>query len=173
MGDKCSKMLCVGSVRVRCRMSVFCILHSLRSSCVWRKNSKAIIHDLEHTVYLLCYIKIDHCSLFVSLIGSVGFSHRRRDSIHHLEAVYEQDSDIPPKITNRPISLHPADVVLLSSALILTHWEIRANHKCLNCSNAQINPVPHCLATENYFKFLWNIWQVSYVKRNVCKSLEV
>lgn len=55
----------------------------------------------------------------------------------------------PQKITSRPKSLHPADVLLLLSGLTLTHWEIMANHKCLNCSNAQMNLVPHCLAMED------------------------
>lgn len=39
--------------------------------------------------------------------------------------------------------------VLLSSGLTLTHWEIVANHICLNCSNAQMYLVLHCLAIEN------------------------
>lgn len=114
---------------VRCRMSVFSILHSLRSSYVWRKHSKGIINGLlevtvfeccknsaflsilvilEHILVMLClekdiyiYNRMDLCSLFVSF-WLCGVFHRRRHHIHHLEAVYEQDSDSPKILQTGP-----------------------------------------------------------------------
>lgn len=142
MGNKYQRDVMRGQSKisgVRCRMSVFSILHSLRSSYVWRKHSKVIINGLlevtvfeccknsallstlvilKHILVMLClkkdmiYNRMDLCSLFVSFWLS-GVFPQKKASYSPLRGSIWTGFWLPQNITNRPKSLHPADVVWL------------------------------------------------------------